>query len=266
MKNRWVLLYWRALKRLIQGRFMYKASALAFATLLTIVPLVLLIVSLTMHFPMFDHIMDLARHYVLIHFMPSASGAIEKYLEGFSQQASSLPIWSFIFFSLTVLALAVTIEDSLSHIWSKEHKKKKRSIKIFHWCMVILTPCFIGLSVLVSSYIYSLRWFSDISTLLGLKLPLLAVFPFFLNIGILILFYTAVPSYHVKIKDSFIGGCTAAVLFEVGKKGFSFYVSNIHSYRLIYGAFAVIPMFLIWLYISWLIVLFGAVVVSELKK
>ena len=258
----WVRLYGRSLLRLINEKYFHKASALSFVTLLNIVPLLIVLVSLTTHLPIFSRIMDMTRNYVFTHFVPNSSEAIANYLDTFSHKASGLPTLSLLFLVYTVFALAKTIQDALSNIWKKERAAKTIWVKAFQWLMLTLTPLFISASVTVMSFCASMEWF-ETTTFIVLKVLFVSVFPVFLNTCVFILFYSAISSYHVEWFDRFVGALTAAIFFEIGQLGFSFYISRADDYHVIYGALAAIPIFFIWLYMSWLIIIFGALVIDE---
>jgi len=258
----WFRLYGRVLLRIIKDKYFYRASALSFVTLLNIVPLLSVIVSITTHLPVFSRIMDATRKYVVVNFMPNSSDVISEYLETFSHQASGMPTLSILFLFYTVFALARTIQDALSSIWQKERVAKTFWQQTLQWSMFALTPCFMGISIAFVSFIISSSWF-ETPVLLLVKFILVAVFPVILNTGIFFLFYTAISNYQVHALDRFIGSFTASILFEIGQLGFTFYLAHFDSYHVIYGALAAIPIFFMWLYISWLIVVFGALVIDE---
>lgn len=264
-----VSLYWVALKRLFFEGYTTWASALAFATLLAIVPLFSVVLSFISAFPMFSTPINLAREFILANFIPTSRDTIEHYLNGFIEQSMQLPTLGLVFSIVTIISLAMVFDDSLREVWKSSREKKNLLTKILHWGVVLLTPFFIALSVFLSSLLFSLTWFEHLTSRLGLYIPLLASVPLFINIGIFTFLYMSIPSHSVNWRDGILGSCTASVLFEIGKKSFALYISHFHSYELIYGTLATIPIFLLWLYISWLIVLYGALVVqtqSELRN
>ena len=249
-----------SIKRFFKEQYTYRASALAFTTLLSLVPLLTVIVFLVTKFPVFDTINTLAQNYILANFIPTSNSTIQFYLNNFTYQASHLPTLGIIFLLLTAMMLIITIEHTLNDIWYVRWKKRRIVSLLVYWIVLMSAPLLIGFGVLVSTYLFSLSWISSATQELGIKAPLLVCLPLLINTLIFSLLYIVVPNFKVQWTDGFFGGFIAAVIFELAKITFAFYIKRFPSYELIYGALASIPIFLLWLYISWLIILFGALV------
>ena len=256
MIKNWLHIFWRAAKRLYIEQYTYRASALAYATLLALVPLLSVLVSLVTIFPVFTKLINLTENYIFINLIPTSRPLIEKYLHAFVKQATHLPTFGIIFLFFTIWALLIMVEHTLNMIWSAPLRHKKFLAMIIYWSVLFVAPLIIGLSIFISSYVFSFSWFTGATY----KLPLLASVPLLLNTFIFTALYVVIPNYKVYIRDGFIGGLVASILFEAAKKGFAFYLKHFPSYELIYGTLATIPIFLIWIYISWLIILYGALV------
>lgn len=252
---------WAASKRLINEHYTYHAAALAFTTLLSLVPLLSVILYFISIFPFFTRFVDLAQGYIFSNFIPTSSQVIQLYLERFIQQAQHLPTLGILFSLITSFMLIVTVEHTLNAIWHVKKKIKRFSSLLIYWGILVLAPVLIGLSVFLSTYLFSLAWFSGTKSLLSLQ-----VLPLLINTGIFSILYIIVPNDDVKWKEGLAGGFIAAALFGLANKGFALYIQKFPSYELIYGTFATIPIFLVWIYISWLIILFGALVTSELHR
>lgn len=259
--RKFLLPFWRAAVRLQYDGFTYRASALAFTTLLSIVPLVSVFIYLVSVFPAFNNIMQLARNYVVSNFIPTSSNAIVNHLQNFSNTASRMPTLSIVFLLVTAVMLVITIEHTLNDAWVVPQRKQKPLLFFIYWLTLVLTPLLIGASVFMSSYLFSLKWFTTVTNAVYLQSKLVLALPFFLNAFMLSLLYIIAPNHKVKLMDGLVGGMTAALLFEIAKKAFAYYIKAFPSYQEIYGALAVVPIFLIWLYISWMIVLYGALLV-----
>jgi membrane protein len=126
-----------------------------------------------------------------------------------------------------------------------------------YWMILTLGPVLVGSSIAVTSYIFSLVSLGDYDVF-GLTNVLLRSLPLFASISAFLILYLVVPNKVVPIKFALSGAILAAILFEVAKKGFALYVSQLDSYQAIYGALAGIPILFLWIYLSWLVVLFGA--------
>ncbi len=249
-----------ATKRLFKEKYTYRASALAFTTLLALVPLISVIVSLIAVLPIFTKFATLAQNYILENFVPTSGNTIQNYLVQFTKQATHLPVIGIIFLFFTALLLIITVEHTLNDIWDVSRRKKSLLALLIYWLILFLSPIVIGFSLFLSSYLFSLKWIAHTTNALGITLPMLSCLPLVINTAIFSLLYVAVPNTPVRWRDGFLGGFIAAILFEVAKKGFAFYIHKFPSYELIYGTLAAIPIFLLWLYISWLIILLGALV------
>lgn len=256
----WIETCWTAAKRLITEGYTYHASALAFITLLALVPLLSVIVSLISIFPIFTKFIDLARHYIMTNFVPASSNIIEYYLENFTQQATSLPKIGIVFLFITTGILLITIEHTFNEIWQVTNNRNKYTSWLVYWLVLLLAPLLIGLSVFLSSFLFSLSWFSGTTTVLGINTSLVACVPILINTMIFSVIYTVIPRYSVKWRDGISGGFVTAILFEISKIGFAFYIKQFPHYEFIYGTLAAIPIFLIWIYIAWLIILYGALI------
>jgi membrane protein len=256
----WLKIFKISFKRFFKEQYTYRASALAFTTLLSLVPLLTVIVFLVTKFPVFNKINQLAQSYILDNFIPASNTTIQFYLNNFTYQASHLPSLGIIFLLLTAMMLILTIEHTLNDIWDVRWKKRRIFSLMVYWIVLMLAPLLIGAGIFLSTYLFSLSWISSATHELGLKTPLLSSLPLLVNTVIFSLLYIVVPNFNVHWRDGLCGGFIAAGIFELAKIGFAFYLKQFPSYELIYGALAAIPIFLLWLYISWLIILFGALI------
>jgi membrane protein len=247
-----------SIKRLFMGGYTYRASALAFTTLLAVVPLASVVVALAAHFPFFADLVTIAQRFVLNNFIPSTNVTIQTYLYNFTQQASHMTTSGifFLFFSATLMI--ITVEDTIDEIWQATQRKKQFFAWVVYWVVLLVAPLAVGLSVFLSTLFFSLSWFSSGIVVELLKMPLLEALSLLMNTILFSVLYVIVPNAKVRWRDGLLGGFLAAVLFEIAKSTFTFYIHTFTSYELIYGALATIPIFLVWVYISWVIVLYGA--------
>jgi len=265
----WIKTCWIAAKRLYAEHYSYRAAALAFATLLALVPLLSVMISFISIFPIFTKLAELARSYITTNFIPTSGHLIEYYLNNFIQQAESLPKWGIVFLFVTSGILIMTVEHIFSEIWQTPGNRNKYKSWLIYWLVLLFAPLLIGLSVLLSSSLFSSSWFSSATIFFGIHVALLACVPILINTLIFCLFYIVIPNYRVNWRDGIFGGFVTAILFEISKILFSFYIKQFPNYELIYGTLAVIPVFLVWIYIVWFIILYGALVTQtqyQLRK
>ena len=239
-----------------RDRLMQTASGLAYTFLLSLVPLTTMVFALLAAFPVFESLAGPLNDFIFENFVPTAGELVREHLTRFSDQAKRLTSVGTLVLLATALLMLRTIDRALNDIWKVKMQRSGIASFLVYWAVLTLGPILVGMSLAVTSYLVSLPLLSD--TTGGLHKPLLALVPFGLVSVAFTLFYVAIPNRRVPIRYAAVGGVVAALLFEAGKRGFAWYVTNFPTYELIYGALAAIPIFLIWVYVSWLIILFGA--------
>ena len=233
------------------------AASLTYTTLFAVVPMMTVLFSILAVIPSLKSISVDIQNFIFKNFIPDTGVKIQSYLHDFATQASNLTIVGVFMLFLTAIMMLATIEKAFNQIWRV--KQPKHSIIGFlrYWAVLSLGPFLLGAAFAVSSYVTSLRVFSDAEQLVGMVFSGLHLLPFLFTGLAFSLFYIAVPNCRVPIKSGFGAGFFAATLFEIAKNGFAFFVGNFSSYQLVYGAFAAFPLFLLWVYLSWMIVLLG---------
>lgn len=239
-------------------RTLQSAASLAYTTLLSLVPLIGVVFSFFGNLPVFKGLSEVIQEFIFSNFVPSFGQTIQDYLIGFSIKASHLTTTGIIFLVIIALMLMSTIDSALDNIW---HVKKRRGFIgrfLVYWAILTLGPVLIGVGFYSTSYLLALPLIDNVDSAAMIKVRLLALMPFFTSSTAFTLLYVLVPNTHVNRRHAVAGGVTAAILFELAKYAFGIYVKAVPTYQMIYGVVAAIPMFLIWIYVSWLIVLLGA--------
>jgi len=240
------------------------AAALAFASVLSIVPLMTVGLSVLRIIPFIDQLGQQATDFIFSNFVPATGEIVQKYLQTFIQQSSQLTGVGTIFLIVTAFMMLVTMENALNGIWRVPTQRKGLAAFVVYWAILTLAPLLVVGSVGLSSYFFSVNFFLDISY--GQPSRWLAGYlPFLMTTTGFTFLYLLMPNCHVKVKHALIGGIVAACLFELSKRGFSLYIANFHAYQLLYGALATFPIFLFWIYLAWVVVLFGAEVTNALS-
>lgn len=232
------------------------AASLAYTTLLSAVPLMAVVLTIFSAFPVFQSLESDIRYFIFSNFVPTAGEVVQKYFSDFTTQAGNLTamgIGSLIFTSLLLLR---TIDTTLNGIWRIRHTRKTLNSFMVYWVILTLGPILLGISIFVTSYLISLPFFSDFEP--SIWKNFLAGLPFITTSLAFTLLYLLIPNRAVPWLYAVIGGVSAALLFEVAKKGFALYVTQSDLYQTVYGALATIPLFLIWIYVSWVVILLGA--------
>ncbi len=250
----------------LDAELLQLAASLAYSTLLAVVPLVTVIFSVLSMFPVFEGWTMTAETFIFENFVPASGEVISEYLQSFSAQVGKLTAIGLVTLLATALLLLATIENALNRTWGVEAGRSTGHRIMIYWTLLTLGPIMIIASLTISSYLISTALFnSGPPAASGFDL-LIPVLPFLLELSAFIVMYYLVPNYRTRFVNALVGALIAAVLFEIAKIGFTWYVSEFNSYEVIYGALGVIPIFLIWIYISWLVILIGARYAAQLDR
>jgi len=204
------------------------------------------------------------QEFIFSNFVPTTGQEIQVYLEQFSQQARQLTGVGVAFLAATALLMLKNIEKTFNAIWKTRENRHGLSSFLLYWAILSLGPLFIGLAFGISTYLATLKLIFDQVDIIGIGPQLLRLTPYFLTTAAFTLLFVAVPNCKVPLKHAIIGGLITAFAFELAKQIFAGVVSNT-SYQHIYGTFATIPLFLLWIYLSWLLILAGAELVHALS-
>ncbi len=264
--NSTTLIVGRVLRRFSEDRCFRVASALSFTTLLALVPLITVVFSMLSLFPVFETWSISVENFIFQNFVPTAGDAVKSYLHQFSEKAGKLTAVGLVFLMLSSLLLLATIEDAFNDIWRVDKGRLFFQRLLIYWAVITLGPLLTAVSLSMSSTLLSSMVFSQQSLLANATQFVLRYMPIIFELGAYVLFYKAIPNTEVKFRHALIGGILATVLFELAKLGFAYYILNFKSYQLIYGALATIPIFFVWVYLCWLVMLVGAVFTAALKK
>lgn len=249
--------------RFFADRGPQSAAALTYTTLFAVVPLMTVTFVMLAAVPAFRDLGEPIQAFIFRNFVPSAGEQVQAYLRGFSTQARELTWLGVAVLVATALLTLHTIEDAFNHIWRVRRARRGLSSFLLYWAILSLGPLLLGLGFAAGTYVTSLQLISGPRALPGAG-TLIGLMPLLTGIAAFTLLYAAVPNTRVPLRHALLGGCFSALAFEVAKALFALYVSQFPGYQLIYGAFAAVPLFLLWIYLAWLIVLFGAELVCHL--
>lgn len=266
LKEKWLDLcsfsdfVWRRLQAI---QWQQSAAALTYTSLFALVPIMTVSYVMLSFMPQLEVVQRQIEQFIFSHFLPDTGNQVKIYLNQFSEQAKSLTVPGIIMLIITALMMLKTIENNFNTIW--EVKQGRRGVDSFllYWAVLSLGPVLAGAGLMFSTYLFSLTFLSGMKELVSaqpLVLQLAQFVPLLLTTASLCLIYSTVPNCPVPFKHAFVGALVAAICFAIIKKLFALGVEH-SSYTLVYGAFAAVPLFLMWLYVCWAIVLFGAVLV-----
>jgi len=256
--------FWRfLLQRFIADKGTSNAAALTYTSLFAVVPMMTVTFSMLSAVPAFQDTGEQIQSFIFRNFVPSAGDALQQYLREFTTQARKLTWIGVAVLAATAFWMLVTIEKTFNTIWRVRQPRRGVSSFLLYWAILSLGPLLLGGGFAISTYFTSLSLISGPDALLGVQ-EALKFMPLLFSVTAFTLLYSTVPNAQVPFRHALLGGFFAAILFEVAKMLFGLYVRLFPGYQLIYGAFATVPLFLLWIYLSWLIVLFGAELVCSL--
>ena len=246
------------LRHFQQLRGMQTASSLAYTTLLSLVPLITVMFGLFGRIPVLQDVSASIQQFVFSNFVPQFGETVQTYIGNFSDKASQLTITGSMVLVIIAVMLMATIDNAFNRIWFVTNKRGPVSRLLVYWAVLTMGPLLIGIGLASTSYLLSLPVLADVDKTFQIKATLLSWLPFLTTSIAFSLLYILIPNCFVPKRHAIFGGVICAVLFEFAKYGFGIYVRAMPTYENIYGAISVIPLFLIWIYVSWIIVLFGA--------
>jgi membrane protein len=260
-----IYFYHYVLQRFFNQDCTEKAAALTYTSLLSLVPLMTVVFAAFSSFSIFNDAFVQSQNFIFSNFIPSSSEVIQNYLEQFTTKASKLTFVGLVSLFVVALMLMWQIDRALNKIWGIRKGKNFLRTFLTYWATLTLGPLLIGISLIVTSYITSLPLLNEAAQSIGHKNEILSFIPSILSLLAFTLIYLIIPNTRVLIHHAIIGGITATFLFELAKRGFALYISQNTTYSNLYGALATLPIFLIWIYISWLVTLLGAMTTRSMS-
>ena len=245
-------------RRWSEDRCLQIAGSLTFTTVLSLVPLFTVVVALLSGTPFFDGVMSQIKNILLLNLVPEiANKVITVYMAQFAQNAGRLTTVSLVALFVTTLSMLYTVDESLNAIWRVRRSRALWLSATVYVVLLAVGPLLIGIGISVTSYLVTLSM--DVTRLSPrAESQVLRMVPVTLAAIAFFVLYRTIPNRHVSARHAALGGVFAAILFEAMKTLFSAYVRLVPTYDLVYGAFAAIPIFLLWIYFSWLVILLGA--------
>jgi membrane protein len=258
----WLTTVETLIRRFREDRLALTASSLTFTTVISLVPLVTVTLAVFSAFPMFAKLQDTLQSYFLQTLVPDniarpVLGAITQ----FSTRASRLGIVGLIALVVSALAMMLTIDRALNAIWRVRRPRRMAQRVLVYWGAVTLGPLIFAVSLTATSYAVSASrgLLADMPSGVGV---LVGAIEFVVHaVGVAALFHF-VPNTYVRWRHALLGGVFVAVFMAGGKRALTYYFGAVPTYSVIYGAFATVPLFLVWIYLSWVVVLLGAVIAA----
>ena len=254
------------IKRFRSDRLTRHAAALSFSSLLALAPMAALAFSMLSLFASFEELGSSFEGFIYQFLVPAAGDDLKIYIDQFASQAGKLTAFGLSFFLLTALLLLFSIEESFNDIWRIQQGRNFTNRLTTYWAMVSLGPLLMGASLTISTYLLSSQVIEGYDFVRQVHSLGVILLPFLLETMAFWMLYLIMPNVKVSLLHGLAGALVAAALFELTKRGFSLYIVNFSNYEIVYGALSTLPIFLIWIYLSWIVTLIGAQVVAVLQQ
>lgn len=261
-----ILLPMRVAQRFVSERCLQTASSLSFSTLLGLVPLVAVVVAIITHFPFASGLSGALEKFLLANLLPDKAGVIvAKYLAQFAHKAERLTWIGVVALAVTALIQMTTIEHAFNAIWRITSPRPLLRRVALHLMTLMLGPLVFGASLALTTFLASVS-FGLVNEPQGVSEAFFRTLSLLFTAVLFAALYWAVPNRRVARWHAAAGGLIATAGFAGLQKLFQVYIAQLPTYTVVYGAFAAIPIFLIWLHLSWSVILIGALVVAELPN
>jgi len=252
-------------RRFHQDRCIQIAASLTFTTLLSLVPLLTIALAMFSAFPVFEGFSSQIKVYLINNLMPDMAGKIiTQYMRQFTESAMRLTAVGIGLLAVTAMLMMLTIDHAFNTIWRISRPRPLLKRLVIYWAVLTLAPLLIGASLSLTS------WLVGLSMGYAKQIPIfgvgsLQILPVLFTTLAFAILFRLVPNSYVPRTHALIGAVAAAIVFESMNHLFGYYISHFPTYKLVYGAFASVPIFLMWIYLSWLATLFGAVIAASLS-
>lgn len=254
------------IRRFLSGEGPRTAAALSYTTLLALVPMFTIAFAIFSAFETFDGMKSDIQKELLETMLPEAAYAVSDYLSSFAANASKMTGPGLLGLAVTAVLLLNTITGALNTTWKVTEERPLALRVLVFWALLTLGPLLIGASISLSTYAYTAVQWSGLDDYSGPDLGLSRLLTFLLSATGFTLLFLVVPNRSVRVLHAVTGALVAALLFELLKRGFGLYITNFPTYQAIYGALAAIPIFLVWMYLSWTVLLLGAEIAASLPE
>jgi membrane protein len=251
-------------ERFREDRLGLTASSLTFTTTIALVPFFTVALALFTVFPMFAKMQGRVQRWLIESLIPdNIARQVLGYLNQFASKASGLGVAGLVVLLVTAVALILTMDKTLNNIWRVRKPRPLAQRVLIYWASITLGPLVLALSLSTTASFFSAsrEVFGS-----GMVKLLFDSFEFLLLSGGVAALYRYVPNTHVKWTHAWAGGIFVGAAIEIAKRLLAYYLSLVPTYSVLYGAFATVPILLVWIYVAWLIVLFGAVIAAYLPS
>ncbi len=251
------------MKRAQNDTILRVASSLSYTSLIAMVPVLAIALAIFSAFPVFNDVRQQVQEIIINNVVPDAGQDINMYFTQFINAAAKLTTIGVIGIILTAILLLSTIENSFNFIFKVTRPRRFTTKITLYWTIITLGPLLLGVAFSMKGYVAFndvLQSIPEINVMLG------TILPFLLTWLVLTSVYVFVPNKRVGFLNAVAGAFVALCLFWLLRNGFSLFFVKNSTYKTLYGAVAAVPMMLIWMYLYWAAVIFGAVFTAALEE
>ena len=251
------------IKRTQNDMVLRVASSLSYTSLIALVPVLAIALAVFSAFPVFEGVRQQIQDIIIQNLMPDAGQDLSVYFNDFIKATAKLTTIGVVGIALTAVLLLSTIESSFNFIFKVTTPRRWTTKITLYWTVITLGPLLLGTGLSLRGMVAFNSIFASIPEAqiwLGNILP--SVITCLLLIGV----YVFIPNKKVSVSSAFAGAVTAMILFLVLREGFSLFMLKNNTYKTLYGAVAAVPLTLVWMYLYWAVVIFGAVVTAALDE
>ncbi|MEQ8228061.1 MAG: YihY family inner membrane protein [Rhodospirillales bacterium] len=255
-----------ALRRFQDDQCLRMAASLSYTSLLAAVPLTAIAFAMLAAFPVFEGVRDSFQDVLFANFLPDAAESMREHFDKFVRNTATLSAVGIVALALTAVLLLGTIESALNTIFRVTRPRRLGPRLLVFWAIITLGPLLLGASFSLSAYFFAATQWIGVDPATGFFGEAAKLLPTTIMMVLLTMFYVTIPNRPVAFTGGIVGAIVAGLLIAVLRKGFGFYVTHFPTYQNIYGAMSAVPIFLIWMYLSWAVVLVGATLAATISE
>ena len=252
------------LKRAQNDTILRVAASLSYTSLLAIVPLFLIMISIFSVFPVFEGLKEPFQNFIADILAPTATLEFNQYISELAVATGKFTTVGIIGLALISILMLSTIENSLNFIFKVNRPRRFTTKLTLYWTVITLGPLLVGTAFSLRGYFYTLHEFMPEDVVDNPMFLLLL--PSLMTMIMLVLLYVLVPNKKVNVWSACVGAFVAVIIFAFLRKMFTFFILKSATYQILYGALAILPIFLVWMYLAWAVVILGAVITAALDE
>ncbi len=258
LEQRWFQFLRFLTRHFFEDNCQQKAASLTYTTMLSIVPILTVLLMILSSVPALASVRAQIYEVIYSNLLPQSSLQVSKYINSFAEKSTNLTAIGVMVLFVTTIMTLTTVERAFNQIWRVDERSGGFKSMLRYWTIITLGPLVLGTAFIVSSAVQSLSFLNRQIAGYGIDWSFWVQM---VSIGITVAgfigMYWFIPKARVPFKSAVIAGVIVAIVFELLKYIFGAVMTNFTSYEAIYGAFAAIPIFLLWIFLSWNLILLG---------